>query len=60
MKRIIFCGMMLLMHYSVLSQNMKIPFEISDGNKTSTYFEIIEFWQNLDKKSDKIQMIESV
>lgn len=52
--------MMLLMHYSVLSQNMKIPFEISDGNKTSTYFEIIEFWQNLDKKSDKIQMIESV
>src|SRR5690606_26307638 len=58
MKRIIFCGMMLLMHYSVLSQNMKIPFESSDGSQTSTYFETIDFWKNLAENSEKIQITE--
>src|SRR5690606_40094115 len=40
------------------AQNMKIPFEISNGNKTSTYSETIDFWKNLDKISNKIQMTE--
>ena len=50
--------MMLLMHYSVLSQNMKIPFESSDGSQTSTYFETIDFWKNLAENSEKIQITE--
>lgn len=50
--------MMLLMHYSVLSQNMKIPFESSDGSQTSTYFETIDFWKNLAQNSEKIQITE--
>lgn len=49
---------MLLMHYSVLSQNMKIPFESSDGSQTSTYFETIDFWKNLAENSEKIQITE--
>ncbi len=50
--------MLLLTFQLQYAQNMKIPFEISDGNKTSTYFETIEFWQNLAKSSDKIQITE--
>lgn len=49
---------MLLMHYSVLSQNMKIPFESSDGSQTSTYFKTIDFWKNLAENSEKIQITE--
>ena len=40
------------------SQNMKIPFELTDGKETSTYFEIIDFWKKLDQNSSKIQMTE--
>jgi hypothetical protein len=38
------------------AQTMKIPFETSNGQKTSTYFETIQFWEDLDRKSDLIQM----
>lgn len=37
---------------------MKIPFELTDGKETSTYFEIIDFWKKLDQHSSKIQMVE--
>lgn len=40
------------------AQEMKIKFELSNGKETSTYEEVIDFWQKLDQKSDKIKLFE--
>ncbi|SMC45362.1 M14 family metallopeptidase [Moheibacter sediminis] len=37
---------------------MKTRYEISNAKETSTYFETIDFWENLDKFSSKIKMEE--
>ena len=57
MKKVIW-GIFLFVFQLNFAQNMKIPFELTDGKKTSTYFEVIEFWKNLDQNSTKIKMIE--
>ena len=56
--RKLFWGIFLLTFQFQSAQNMKIPFELSDGNQTSTYFETIDFWKNLAENSDKIQITE--
>ncbi|MBA5630475.1 M14 family metallopeptidase [Moheibacter lacus] len=57
MKKIIW-GIVFLTFQLQYAQNIKIPFELTDGNKTSTYFEVIDFWKNLDENSTKIKMME--
>lgn len=49
---IIFCASF------IKAQNMKIRYETSNGKETSTYFETIDFWKNLDKNSSKIKIVE--
>lgn len=56
--RKLFLGIFLFTFQFQSAQNMKIPFELSDGNQTSTYFETIDFWKNLAENSDKIQITE--
>ena len=56
--RKLFWGIFLFTFQFQSAQNMKIPFELSDGNQTSTYFETIDFWKNLAENSDKIQITE--
>src|SRR5690606_35682398 len=58
MKQLKLFGIFFFLFQFNFAQNMKIPFEISNGNKTSTYSETIDFWKNLDKISNKIQMTE--
>lgn len=36
----------------------KTPFELSNGKKTSTYFEVIHFYKTLAKNSSRIKMID--
>lgn len=43
---------------SINAQTMKIPFEISEGKETSTYAETMDFWKDLAKKSEQIQLEE--
>lgn len=45
---LIFCASILT------AQNMQIRYETSNAKETSTYSETIDFWNYLDKKSDKI------
>ncbi len=56
--RKLFWGILFLTSQLQYAQNMKIPFELTDGNQTSTYFETIDFWKNIAEKSDKIQITE--
>jgi len=56
--RKLFWGILLFTFQFQSAQNMKIPFELSEGSQTSTYFETIDFWKNLAEKSDKIQITE--
>lgn len=49
---LIFCASL------IKAQNMKTRYEISNAKETSTYFETIDFWKNLDKISSKIKMEE--
>ena len=39
------------------SQNIQTRFELSNGKESPSYFEIINWWQKLDKQSDKVKVI---
>lgn len=41
-----------------LGQELKIRYELTDGEETSTYQEVIDFWKQLDKQSDRIKLSE--
>ena len=41
----------------MLGQNISTRFEQSNGTQTPTYYEIINWWQNLDKRSEKVKML---
>jgi hypothetical protein len=56
MKKILtplFLGLVLLCQ----SQSITTVFEKSNGTKTPTYFEIVEWWQKLDAQSGKVKML---
>jgi hypothetical protein len=46
-----------LLSYWLFSQNITTVFEKSKGTKTPTYFEIIDWWKNLDEKSGKVKLL---
>jgi Zinc carboxypeptidase len=39
------------------AQNISTRFEQSNGTQTPTYYEIINWWQNLDRRSEKVKML---
>ncbi len=41
----------------VLSQTIPTKFEQSNGTQSPTYYEIIDWWRNLDQQSPKIKML---
>ncbi|MBO9633162.1 MAG: hypothetical protein J7578_08580 [Chitinophagaceae bacterium] len=41
----------------IMSQSITTRFEQSNGQETPTYFEIIEWWQALDKKYPEVKML---
>jgi len=41
----------------LFAQNITTVFEKSNGTKTPTYFEIIDWWQKLDAQSGKVKML---
>lgn len=47
----------ILLSLSSFSQPISTLFEKSKGDKTPDYFEIIEWWQNLDARSGKVKML---
>lgn len=57
MRKLIF-GIVLLMFQSNFAQDLKIKFELSEGQETSTYFEVIDFWNQLDNQSNKVKLFE--
>lgn len=53
--------LLLTVSISSFSQNInqfKTPFELGNGNQSTTYEECIKFYQNLDENSSQIQMIQ--
>lgn len=42
----------------IFSQDLKIRYELTDGMETSHYEEVIDFWQKLAQKSNKIKLFE--
>jgi Zinc carboxypeptidase len=47
----------MLIFVSGFTQNITTKFEQSNGKQSPTYFEIIDWWQNLDQQSGKIKML---
>ncbi|MEO5646877.1 MAG: hypothetical protein ABIQ56_00865, partial [Chitinophagaceae bacterium] len=56
MQYIIKVVFLIFLAYSSFAQ--LTPFEKSNGKETATYFEVVEFYKNLDKASTKISMKE--
>ncbi len=46
-----------LLPFAVLSQKITTRFEISKGNQSPPYHEIIQWWQKLDAQSGKVKML---
>ncbi|HUR65760.1 MAG TPA: M14 family metallopeptidase [Chitinophagaceae bacterium] len=57
MKKLIFSIQLLLVAHAVMAQNISTRFERSGGKQTPTYFEIVEWWKNLDERSGKVKML---
>ena len=57
MKKIFFVFLSTLFFTFLLAQNIPTVFEKSNGTKTPTYFEAIDWWQKLDAQSGKIKML---
>lgn len=57
MKNIAFIGFFTLT-IGLWGQDLKIRFETSNGLETSNYYEVIDFWKQLDVHSDKIHLFE--
>jgi hypothetical protein len=62
MRKLLSCICLLSIHF--LSAQKPIPkypltlFEKSMGKQTPTYFEIIDWWKDLDQKSDYVKMLD--
>ena len=50
-------GICLLTIHFLSAQNITTVFEKSNGTKTPTYFEAIDWWQKLDAQSGKVKML---
>jgi hypothetical protein len=50
-------GICLLTIHFLPAQNITTVFEKSNGTKTPTYFEAIDWWQKLDAQSGKVKML---
>jgi len=55
MKKLFFVAL-LMMTLVAGAQTISTRFEQSKGTQTPTYFEIIQWWQQLDKLSGKVKM----
>ena len=56
MRKLFTCFALLLINF-LNAQNITTVFEKSNGTKTPTYFEAIDWWQKLDAQSGKVKMI---
>lgn len=56
-KLLIYLLVSILTVQSTFSQTISTKFEESNGTQTPTYFEIIDWWKNLDDKSGKVKML---
>lgn len=56
--KLIYPFLLLCMLSYVKGQDLKIRYELSKGQETSTYQEVIDFWQKLDATSSKIKLLE--
>jgi hypothetical protein len=56
MRKLLTC-IALLSIYFLSAQNLTTVFEKSNGTKTPTYFEAIDWWQKLDAQSGKVKML---
>ncbi|HET9747622.1 MAG TPA: M14 family metallopeptidase [Chitinophagaceae bacterium] len=50
-------GIFLLFFQALFAQNITTIFEKSNGTKTPTYHEVIDWWQKLDAQSGKVKML---
>ena len=53
----LFTAICILSVHLLPAQNIATIFEKSNGTKTPTYYEIIEWWQKLDAQSGKVKML---
>ena len=53
----LFTAICILSVHLLAAQNITTIFEKSNGTKTPTYYEIIEWWQKLDAQSGKVKML---
>lgn len=53
----IYLLVLILTVQSTFSQTIPTKFELSNGTQTPDYFEIIDWWKNLDDKSGKVKML---
>jgi hypothetical protein len=56
MRKLLTCIALLFINY-LSAQNITTVFEKSNGTKTPTYFEAIDWWQKLDAQSGKVKML---
>jgi hypothetical protein len=56
MRKLLTCFTLLLINF-LNAQNITTVFEKSNGTKTPTYFEAIDWWQKLDAQSGKVKML---
>jgi hypothetical protein len=56
MRKLLTCFTLLLINF-LNAQDITTVFEKSNGTKTPTYFEAIDWWQKLDAQSGKVKML---
>jgi hypothetical protein len=56
MRKLLTCICLVSIH-SLTAQNISTVFEKSNGTKTPTYLEAIDWWQKLDAQSGKVKML---
>ena len=56
MRKLLTCFSLLFINF-LTAQNITTVFEKSNGTKTPTYFEAIDWWQKLDATSGKVKML---
>lgn len=55
--KVVLLPVVLMLSIAGLTQNITTKFEQSGGKESPNYFEIIDWWQNLDKRSDQVKML---
>ncbi len=56
MRKLLTCIALIFIHF-LSAQNITTVFEKSNGTKTPTYLEAIDWWQKLDAQSGKVKML---